>query len=65
MDKRIKIVYPGDNNHDYDWALAYTEEERLDIASKLLEEAWEFSHNQTFPKLDRNVVKVVRLCKGL
>ncbi len=60
MDKSIRIVHPEDNKHDYDWALAYTEEERLDIASKLLEEAWEFSHNQAFPRLDRSVVKIVR-----
>lgn len=60
MDKTIRVVRAEDAREDLGWALAYTAEERLALASKLLEEAWTATYNQAFPRLDRQVTHVIR-----
>ncbi len=60
MDKTIRVVRAGEARDEQGWALAYTAEERLALASKLLEEAWSATCNQAFPRLDRQVTHVIR-----
>jgi len=56
MNKTIKVIRPGEACDDYSWALKLSDNERINIADKLLRDLWQASHGQPFPTMDRSVV---------
>ena len=56
MRKTIKILRMEDAKEDYSWALAFSDEEKVNLATRLLHDLWQASQPQPFPRMDRQKV---------
>ncbi len=56
MVKTTKVVHRGEQVDDHSWALALSDSERIDLATKLTRDLWCTAHGGTFPALDRMVL---------
>ena len=61
MQKAVRICRDGETSNDFRWALAYDENSRLDIATRLVKELWCAAKGGTFPRMDRQTVSLSRL----
>ena len=61
MQKTVKVCRDGDTADVSCWALAYDENSRLDIATRLVEELWCAAKGGKFPRMDRKTVSLSRL----
>lgn len=60
MTKTIRILRMEDAKDDYSWALALSDEEKADLATRLLCDLWQTSHQQPFPRMDRQKIAYTR-----
>lgn len=60
MNKQVTIIRPGEAYDDYSWALKISDEERINIADRLLRDLWCVAKGQPFPSMDRTVVNLSR-----
>ena len=60
MNKTLTVVRKGESHDDYSWALKLSDAERIGLADKLLRDLWTAAHGQSYPLMDRTVVRLVR-----
>ena len=60
MNKTLTVIRPGESHDDYSWALKLSDAERLNVADRLLRDLWTAAHGQSYPPMDRTVVRLVR-----
>ena len=60
MTKTIKVLRMEDAREDFSWALAFSDEEKVNLATRLLHELWQTSHSQPFPRMDRQKVAYIQ-----
>ena len=61
MQKTVRVCRAGETADDFRWALAYDENLRLDIATRLVKVLWCAAKGSTFPRMDRQTVSFSRL----
>ena len=49
-----------DAKEDFAWALAFSDEEKVNLANRLLCDLWQTSHSQPFPRMDRQKVVYIQ-----
>lgn len=54
MTKTVRAFKVGEDREDYAWALKLSIDERLNLATKLLHDLWQASHDAAFPVMNRN-----------
>lgn len=60
MNKAVTIIRPGETHDDYSWALKLSDDERIEIADRLLRDLWCAANGQPFPTMNRTAVCLVR-----
>ena len=60
MNKVLTVIRPGEAHDDYSWALKLSDDERVEIADRLLRDLWCAANGQPFPKMDRTADSLVR-----
>lgn len=60
MIKTVKKIRLEDMKDDYSWALSMTDDERIDLATKLTRDLWCAAHGGVYPKMDRTIVKLLK-----
>ena len=60
MTKTIKVLRMEDAKEDFSWALAFSDEEKVNLATRLLCDLWQTSHSQPFPRMDRQKVVYIQ-----
>jgi len=58
MNKTLTVIRPGESHDDYSWALKLSSDERIAVTDKLLRDLWQASHGQSYPSMDRSVVRL-------
>jgi len=60
MIKTIRAYRDAPPEEDYSWALAMNENERLDVAHRLVRDLWTTAHGGApFPSMNRSFIKFV------
>ena len=60
MIKTIRAYRDAPPEDDYFWALAMSENERLDVAYRLVRDLWTAAHGgETYPAMDRSFARFV------
>lgn len=60
MTKTIQVYRDSPPAEDYSWALAMDENERLEVAYRLVRDLWTAAHGgEPYPALDRSVARFV------
>ena len=60
MIKTIKAYRDAPPEEDYSWALRMSENERLNVAHKLVRDLWAMAHGgEPYPEMDRSVARFV------
>lgn len=61
MVKTIRKYKLGEEPEVDFWEREYSPQQRLNIATELVEQLWSFANNaKPFPRLDRSIVKIIR-----
>ena len=60
MIKTIKVLRMEDAKEDFSWALAFSDEEKVNLATRLLHDLWQTSHSHLFPRMDRQKVVYIQ-----
>ena len=60
MTKTVKAFRMEDEKEDYSWALALGDSERLEIATRLVNDLWSAAHDGSpFPPMNRTVYRYI------
>ena len=60
MIKTIRAYRNAPPEEDYSWALAMSENERLDVAYRLVRDLWAMAHGgEPYPEMDRSIARFV------
>ena len=60
MIKTIRTYRDAPPEEDYSWALQMSENERLNVAYRLVRDLWAIVHGgEPYPRMDRSVAKLV------
>ena len=60
MTKTLKVLRMEDEKEDYSWALAMSEDERLEVAYRLVRDLWAMAHGgEPYPEMDRSIARFV------
>ena len=58
MKKTVKVFRMEDEKEDYSWALALDDSERLEIATRLVNDLWSAAHDGSpFPPMNRTAYR--------
>ena len=65
MTKTVKAFRMEDEKEDYSWALALGDSERLEIATRLVNDLWSAAHDGTpFPPMNRTVYRYIPISQS-
>ena len=65
MTKTVKAFRMEDEKEDYSWALALGDSERLEIATRLVNDLWSAAHDGSpFPSMDRTVCRYIPISQS-
>ena len=60
MTKTVKAFRMEDEKEDYSWALALDDSERLEVATRLVNDLWSAAHDGSpFPPMNRTVYRYI------
>jgi len=65
MTKTVKAFRMEDEKEDYSWALALGDSERLEVATRLVNDLWSAAHDGSpFPSMDRTVYRHIPISQS-
>ena len=60
MIKTIRMYRGAPPEEDYSWALRMSDDERLNVASRLVRDLWTMAHDgEPYPEMDRSLARFV------
>ena len=59
MIKTVRKFRIGEVKDDYSWALALSDQQRVDLATSLTSDLWRTSTGNVFPRINRHAVNLV------
>ena len=60
MTKTVRVFRMEDEKEDYSWALALDDSERLEIATRLVNDLWSAAHDGSpFPPMNRTIYRYI------
>lgn len=60
MIKTVKVIRTGKCEDDYSWALSMTDDERIELATRLTRDLWCAAHGTTFPAMNRSLTRLLK-----
>ena len=65
MTKTVKAFRMEDEKEDYSWALALGDSERLEIATRLVNDLWSAAHDGSpLPSMNRTVYRYIPISQS-
>ena len=65
MTKAVRVFRMEDEKEDYSWALALDGSERLEVATRLVNDLWSAAHDGSpFPSMDRTVYRYIPISQS-
>ena len=59
MIKTVRKFRVGEVKEDYSWALALSDQQRIDLATSLTSDLWRAATGNVFPRIDRQAVNFI------